>query len=152
MKRSPLKRGTKPLVRRTPLRSRPEPSHLRDAKQAVRERSGGQCEANTPACTGRAVHVHHVLPRSAGGKHSTANLLHCCQHCHQFIHDHPALSYERGWLKRRTPAEPIDQPCDLCGHGASVHVLQWENDEAVSGDACQKCDCSDFKWRRNRAS
>ena len=114
MKRSPLKRGTKPLVRRTPLRSRPEPSHLRDAKQAVRERSGGQCEAGTPACTGRAVHVHHVLPRSAGGKHSTANLLHCCRECHDFIHAHPALSYRLGWLKRRTNGEK----CPACnGHG-----------------------------------
>ena len=99
MKRTPLKRGG-PLVRRTPLRSRPEPSHLRDAKHAVRERSRGQCEAVTPVCTGKGEHFHHVLRRSQGGKHSAENLLHVAALCHAYIHDSPAESYERGWLKR----------------------------------------------------
>lgn len=99
MKRSPLKRGG-PLKRRTPLRSRPEPSHLRDAKQAVRDRSGGRCEVAGPVCTGSGEHFHHVLRRSQGGKHSAANLLHACAADHRWIHEHPEDSYRMGWLKR----------------------------------------------------
>jgi 5-methylcytosine-specific restriction endonuclease McrA len=68
--------------------------------QVVGERSGGRCEANTPACTGTGQHFHHVLRRSQGGKHSPANLLHLCVGCHGWVHDNPAESYERGWLKR----------------------------------------------------
>ena len=45
---------------------------LRKARRAVLDRSGGACEARIAraACTGRADHAHHVLPRSAGGDDS----------------------------------------------------------------------------------
>ena len=69
-------------------------------RQEVAGRSGGWCEASTERCTFRAVHVHHRLMRSHGGKHEADNLLHVCHSCHLEIHAHPTRSYERGWLKR----------------------------------------------------
>lgn len=56
------------------------------------------CDVRAEGCTGRAVHTHHRKRRSQGGDGSPANLLAVCLNCHQQIHDHPALAYERGWL------------------------------------------------------
>lgn len=68
----------------------------------VRERSGGVCEAQVaPTCSGRASHVHHILPRGQGGTNDLANLLDTCPFCHMSIHANPASSYERGFLLRR---------------------------------------------------
>ncbi len=69
----------------------------RRAHHAARAVRSPICEAQTSACTGRAVHVHHVLPRAHGGNDLTP-LLDVCEACHMWIHDHPAESYERGWL------------------------------------------------------
>lgn len=60
------------------------------------------CEAGTRVCVGRAAHVHHRRLRSQGGGDEPSNLLAVCPPCHRYIHDHPAESYERGWLLRRT--------------------------------------------------
>lgn len=89
-----MKRGG-PLKRRTPLRARPSGRARRDVPLA------DWCEARTDVCVGRASHRHHVLPRSGGGNDATPHL-DVCAPCHTFIHEHPALSYERGWLQRRT--------------------------------------------------
>jgi len=62
-------------------------------------RAAGVCEAFTPACTRYATQCHHVLPRARGGKHEPANLLLVCLSCHEFIHAHPAISRQAGWLK-----------------------------------------------------
>ena len=52
-------------------------------------------------CNGRYEHTHHILPRSAGGPDTRANALPCSLAHHQWIHDHPDLSYELGLLERR---------------------------------------------------
>ena len=97
-----------PLVRRAPLRSfRRLRSHgsssyqdeFAAVKPEVRRRSQGRCEASAgPGCSGAAVHVHHRRRRAQGGTNDLANLLDVCAWCHDFIHAHPAVSYERGWL------------------------------------------------------
>ena len=81
-----------------PKRPRQDPPELRDAKQAVRRRSGGRCEAGTEVCTEQVEHVHHRKMRSAGGSHSVDNLLALCHACHDWIHANPEESYARGWL------------------------------------------------------
>lgn len=54
-------------------------------------------------CEGHAVHVHHVLPRSQGGRHEAANLLHvCATGCHAQIHAFPLVSRSLGLLRSRT--------------------------------------------------
>lgn len=61
----------------------------------VKGRSDGWCEAQP--CVNRADHLHHRKLRRFGN-HSALNLLHVCSFHHQWIHDHPAMSYENGWL------------------------------------------------------
>jgi hypothetical protein len=76
-------------------------SDFHRASTVVKLRSGGMCEMNTPACTQRAVHVHHRAGRLGPNANDPAMLLHCCLACHEFAHAHPTLSYEKGWLIRR---------------------------------------------------
>ena len=61
-------------------------------------RSRGICEI---CGSGVAIHRHHRLRRSQGGRNELANLLHLCRLCHDTVHAYPAVSYERGWLLRR---------------------------------------------------
>ena len=97
MKRSRLKR-------RTPLRARYRARvGLDGARRVRRSISGGRCEADTEVCTGRAVHIHHVLMRSRGGSDNVSNLLDVCVSCHSWIHEHPSESYDRGWLHHAPP-------------------------------------------------
>lgn len=98
LRRTPLKRGTKPL-RAKPYRD-PIPPEVTDA---LYERSGGMCEVTKieHGCTGRAVHRHHILRQSQGGGHTLDNLLHCCAKGHLAVHLNPALSYALEYLRRR---------------------------------------------------
>lgn len=69
-------------------------------RQDLVDRSGGWCEVAVPGCMGRGDQAHHRLRRSQGGKGTLANGLWVCRACHAYVHDHPAESYERGWLIR----------------------------------------------------
>lgn len=103
MKRSPLRRGG-PLQRRTRLRARRDPvrrQRLEAFRQAVLGHAGYRCQVDAPACRGRAVMVHHRLPRSAGGDDHPDNGLAVCGSCHGWVHAHPTISYEHGWLRHR---------------------------------------------------
>lgn len=71
------------------------------AREAVRERSGGTCEAATERCTRIAVHVHHKAGRVGPDPHHPDRLLHVCLACHDHIHRNPEESYEAGWMLRR---------------------------------------------------
>ena len=107
-------RRSGPLRRTTPLRATSPMRRSRkvgeagdrskvpdDVRQAVEYRAGFGCEVSGPNCTGRGEHLHHVLPRSAGGAHTEANLVLACAADHRWIHSHPDESYTRGWLRRR---------------------------------------------------
>jgi hypothetical protein len=72
---------------------------LRRARTIALVRSAGICEALTPACKRYGTEFHHVLPRSRGGQHEPGNGLYVCAPCHRFIHDHPAISRQAGWLR-----------------------------------------------------
>jgi hypothetical protein len=96
------------LRRRVGLRRRSErfaayEDALALATVALRIRSGNRCELIEDGlrCPGRFQHRHHRLPRSQGGGNDLCNLLALCWRHHSYVHQNPALSYERGWLVRR---------------------------------------------------
>ena len=91
-----------PIRRRSAKKARTD-AQLVQARRLVEARANGVCELNTPVCAGAAVHVHHLLLRSQGGNtHDPALMAATCVPCHEFLHAHPKLSYERGWLIRST--------------------------------------------------
>jgi hypothetical protein len=115
-RKTPLKRSSTSL-KRTVLKPRTTPIKQRGAK-AMREqdaldvfrhelkyRSGGECEVDNPTACGtsqrhRGVHAHHVWPEDRdGGVHDPERGLWVCVRAHDYIHDHPALSAEFGWLR-----------------------------------------------------
>ena len=57
----------------------------RTLSQRVRERDLGRCQF--PACSRRAVHAHHVDPRSHGGPDTQENLVALCA-CHHLVGIH----------------------------------------------------------------
>lgn len=71
-------------------------------RRYVFARANSKCEARTEACTGNAEQTHHMLRRSQGGTDEPGNLLAVCSACHDWIHAHPSLSFEHGWLYRST--------------------------------------------------
>jgi 5-methylcytosine-specific restriction endonuclease McrA len=111
MRRTPLKRST-PLTRAKPLPRKamelsskrlPKMSERRKAFEAemnalrgrLSERCGSLCErcGESPATD-----IHHRLRRSQGGDNSLDNLAYLDRGCHRFLHDHPTLAFETGWL------------------------------------------------------
>ena len=93
-----------PIRRRSPNKARDD-ARLQAAKNVVRARSNGVCELQTAVCAGRAVHVHHLLPRSQGGNRHLPDLMaDTCLPCHGYTHAHPAEAYAHGWLLRSTYA------------------------------------------------
>ena len=100
LKRTPLKQVSD---KRTPMKrvsAQPNEYELefRKMKPIVRQRSKHQCEAKTDVCIGSGQHIHHRKLRSQGGTNSEANLIDVCMPCHEWIHAHPALSYQHRWL------------------------------------------------------
>lgn len=76
---------------------------LKASKTLVRTRARGLCEIVHVGCTGRIDHVHHRRRRSQGGSDAPDNLLGLCNTGHSFVHDHPKLSFEKGWLLHALP-------------------------------------------------
>lgn len=105
MKRTPLVRKT-PLKRTPSIRkANPRTSIPKTIRDRVRLRSRGRCEfvwVDGNRCDHNAEVCHHRLMRSAGGQHTVENLLDVCHKHHRYIHSHPELSYEQGWLLRRS--------------------------------------------------
>jgi hypothetical protein len=68
---------------------------------------------NTPLVRARAHNIceccrirdgrmaHHRLRRTQGGGNDLFNLLWVCPPCHDWIHDHPEESYEKGYMVRK---------------------------------------------------
>src|SRR5699024_12283126 len=86
--------------------------------EAVRYRADNMCEVMNPdaGCTGRHEETHHRKMRSQQGKHTRENCVAACNACHGYIHRHPAIAYEKGWLVQRVkdPTNiPIRRPGDL---------------------------------------
>lgn len=109
MKRSPMRRKAR-LERRTALRQHTGAHRVRRdyeaARDVVKGRSGGRCEAGTfLVCVGRGAHAHHVLRRSQGGPDTPENLLWVCPPCHGHLHANVEWAKEQGLLRSRPPVE-----------------------------------------------
>ena len=103
MKRSPMP------PRRTPLRQKGrrvlrEEAARKAFREALAYRSGGMCEVSTPACPPgphRGHDGHHLCHADkASGVHLPSRGLWVCRLGHDWIEQHPAESYARGWLIR----------------------------------------------------
>lgn len=68
-------------------------------RQFALGRSEFRCEY--PECYLLADHVHHILPRSAGGTDDLGNLAALCWSHHRWVHDNPAKARELGLLRSR---------------------------------------------------
>ena len=79
------------------------------SRKAVYERAEGMCEVQATIKCERGGHqVHHIAGRLGPDPHRLDNLLLCCRHCHDLIHAHPQLAYEKGWMVRRNgPVEVL---------------------------------------------
>jgi hypothetical protein len=89
----------------------------RTASQKVRERDLGRCQV--PGCSRRAVHAHHVQPRSRGGGDESENLVALCA-CHHLRGIHRGYVRVRGCAPDGLAWEvgPRHAPLDLrarCG-------------------------------------
>ena len=72
---------------------RPHVKRARTVSQRVRERDLGRCRV--PGCSRRAVHAHHVHPRSRGGGDEPWNLVALCA-CHHLRGVHGGYIRVRG--------------------------------------------------------
>lgn len=101
-----MKRG-KPLQAKSGLKRKPMKKVVkldeewREARLAVLERDRHFCQAfgvQALECQGR-LHVHHILPRSRGGKHDLDNLVTLCSRHHEWAHGHPLAAKELGLIR-----------------------------------------------------
>lgn len=85
----------------------PKPNHKRRVKKrgdrskfskmvrdAVKEHFDNMCAD----CGGRACHVHHVMPRSRGGRNVFTNGLLLCNDCHKEAHANNEIL--NSWIKK----------------------------------------------------
>jgi 5-methylcytosine-specific restriction endonuclease McrA len=96
---------------------RPYVKKARTVSQKVRERDLGRCQV--PGCSRRAVHAHHVVPRSRGGGDEPENLVALCA-CHHLRGVHGGYVRVRGRAPGGLAWEvgPRHDPVDLrsrCG-------------------------------------
>lgn len=78
-----------------PLKGKPHriPMHVKLATLAMWGSSCRWCEQ-----PGGAVDLHHVLPRSQGGRDEARNLRPLHRRCHSYVHEHPTEAKARGYL------------------------------------------------------
>lgn len=133
-----MKRGG-PLRRATPLRSghsregRVKPTKRkvvdglsagqleRLAREAVRRRSGGDCEIRTDRCLGRATNFSHRKAEGQGGPWRASNGLAACGSgttgCHGWCHEHPEEAREHGWFVSAFTPDPSQVPAWIWHQG-----------------------------------
>lgn len=85
----------------------PKPTHKRRVRKKgerskfskmIRDQVKQECDNQCQQCGGRGVHLHHVLPRSGGGRGVYTNALLLCNTCHKQVHaDDELLKY---WQKQ----------------------------------------------------
>lgn len=85
---------------KAPKRTRSRIAYDR-VRRDVAARNSERCEVGSPDCDIRGTECHHIIMRSQGGRDEIGNCLWTCAPCHRYVHEHPAESYERGWLRHR---------------------------------------------------
>lgn len=69
-------------------------------RAAVLERDRHRCVGCGHACSGSEAHVHHLIPRSAGGKDDPGNLITLCASCHAAHHPNLQVGLARRSIVR----------------------------------------------------
>ncbi len=64
----------------------------------IKERDGNRCARCGSTYN---LHIHHRMLRSAGSDERACNRVTLCQGCHNFVHMHPSVSLDEGWLVGR---------------------------------------------------
>lgn len=101
-------------------------------RRLVLARDGENCLR----CLQPATDVHHRLPRGMGGTRNeyitfgVANLVSLCRECHNFIHQHPALAYETGFLVHSWD-DPADIPLRVGTYSALLKLTSSGDIERV---------------------
>lgn len=94
MKRSPIKRSTKPIPRVSAKRQKE--NRKRSTVLAELRAENPMCAM--PGCTKPGVDGHELLRRSAAGSITDkANLRLLCRSDHQYVTEHPKWAMENGW-------------------------------------------------------
>lgn len=63
------------------------------------------CMVGIVGCSGRSTEVHHRRGRDTAERLLNRDeWLAACHHCHVYVTEHPAESFERGWSLRRVSA------------------------------------------------
>jgi 5-methylcytosine-specific restriction endonuclease McrA len=77
-------------------------------REEIRQRDGNCCAR---CGHGGALHVHHRVRRSQGGKDDSPNLITLCEPCHRWTHANPMAARREGLLLSRSTdpgAVPVD--------------------------------------------
>ena len=112
MKRSELKRyaettrewqarSRRPLRPVSPAKRRWLHEYL-EARETVRARAEGRCEAALDGCTGAGTECHHAKGRVGPDANYVGHLYWLCANCHRATHRSPKASYASGLMVRRT--------------------------------------------------
>lgn len=99
MKRTSLRRVSRKQARLN--------REIADWSKAVRDRDGG-CVGpprGLPGCCWGPQHAHHINRDRRDNRLENGVVL-CAAH-HQWVHDHPAISFELGLLKRKNTVEDV---------------------------------------------
>lgn len=64
----------------------------------IKERDGNRCARDGNVLY---LHIHHRMLRSAGTDERACNRITLCAYCHKWVHAHPELALEQGWLTGR---------------------------------------------------
>jgi hypothetical protein len=91
---------------------RPHVKKARTLSQKIRERDLGRCQV--PGCSRRAVHAHHMHPRSRGGADTEDNLVALCA-CHHLLGIHGGFIRVQGRAPDRLVWELVGDPFDEGG-------------------------------------
>jgi hypothetical protein len=82
------------------------PNWSKVREEALKEKGRYCMHCNSSGDDGIALHVHHIVPRSVGGKHKLENLVILCEQCHYAVHG------ERRRADYQVPEEDITESSD----------------------------------------
>lgn len=101
------------------------PTEWSSVRLAVLERDDNSCVACGEACSGSEAHVHHLIPRSAGGSDDAGNLITLCAACHAVHHPNLQVGLARRAIIRFafTLARFLDHARELDSFDESLEIV-----------------------------
>lgn len=89
------------MIRRTPLRRVSKKRQAELKHYSVLRRAYLADHPECEVCGARATDIHHMLPRSQGGKLCDVTIfLALCRRCHQLAHDNPKWAYKNNVTRK----------------------------------------------------